>query len=406
MNQALISVIIPAHNAARFIEEAVRSVLSQTYGNLEIIVVDDGSTDDTYERVAAFGPRITLIRQANGGAAVARNTGIRCSRGEYVAFLDADDVWLAEKTARLLSILEREPGAAVAYHGYAAIDDAGAVVGQPVIPVHEGDVLEPLLLRCFFGPPMVMIRRTCLDSVGLFDPVLRLGQDWDLFLRIALAGYRVRCVPEALVLCRTHQGNTTRDPARAAEFGRMVLDRTFADPRLPAQFRTHAFRATAYKTHAIFQSARCLRAGLWQDGVALFLEAARLDPGMLSHPSSYLDLALRTLPVADQTWPALARHSRQATALLTELLEAMFRSCDLPVEAARRKRQAWSALWITVAGLHALAHRYALAAASFGRAIVTDPSTVAVTLARAGTGRWMSIPSAWQPVHTGRTEHA
>jgi glycosyltransferase involved in cell wall biosynthesis len=401
---ALVSVVIPAYNAGAFIEEALQSVLGQTYSNLEVIVVDDESTDDTRARVAAFGARVTLIPQANAGAAVARNTGIRYSHGKYLAFLDADDIWLPSKVARLVDALERSPEAGAAYHGYVAMDEGGAVVGQPVLPAHDGDVLEPLLLGCFFGPPMVMIPRACLDRVGGFDPELRLGEDWDLFLRIALAGLPVRCVPEILVRCRAHRMNTTRDLVRAAAFGRAILDRTFADPRLPARLRTQRFRTAAYKTHAIFQAGRCLRAGFWADGVALFLEAARLDPRMLSRPSSYLDLALRTLPLADQTWPGLARHADQAAALLTNVLEGLFQSSSLPTELARQRRPAWSALWMTISVVQALAHRYAVAAATLGRAFVTDPLTVTAALARAGTGRWMSIPSSWRPVRIWTTE--
>ncbi len=404
MTRALVSVVIPAYNAGPFITEALQSVLGQTYSNLEVIVVDDGSTDDTRERVAAFGGRVTLIPQANSGAAVARNTGIRYSHGTYLAFLDADDVWLPNKVARLVEALERSADAGAAYHGYVAMEETGAVVGQPVIPAHDGDVLQPLLLGCFFGPPMVMIPRACLNRVGGFDPDLKLGEDWDLFLRIALAGLPIRRVPEVLVRCRAHRMNTTRDLARTAVFGRIVLDRTFADPRLPARLLTQRFRIAAYKTHAIFQAGRCLRAGLWPDGVELFLEAARLDPRMLSHPSSYLDLALRTLPLADQTWPALARHADQATALLTNVLDGVFRSSGLPVELARQKRPAWSALWMTIAVVQALARRYSVATATSGRAFVTDPLTVAAALARAGTGRWMSIPCLWRPVRAAATE--
>ena len=406
MSDATVSVIIPAYNVGRFVQDAVGSALAQTYAACEIVVVDDGSTDDTRERVAAFGPRVTLIRQANAGAATARNTGVRRSRGAYVAFLDADDVWLPDKVARVMDVLERDPTAGAAYHGYAATDEAGSVVGQPVVPTHDGDVLEPLFFGCFFGPPMVIVRRTCLDQVGLFEPALRLGQDWDLFLRIALAGYRVRCVPEVLVRCRTHGGNSTRALGTAAAFGRMVLDRAFADPRLPARLRTDAFRTSVYRTHAIFMASRCLRADLWPDGLSLLLEAVRPDPRVLSHPSFYLDLALRTLPVTDQTWDALTRRSGQAAVLLISALRGLLQMSDLPADVARRKREAWSALWLAVCGLQWLGRRYPAAATSLARAFLSDPMTATAALARASTGRWTSIPAAWQPARSARAGNA
>ncbi|GEM_PF-665054 len=398
----LVSVIIPAHNAAPFIGAALRSVTAQTYRRLEVIVVDDGSIDDTCEQVLRCSPDVTLVRQPNSGAAVARNTGIQRSHGAYVAFLDADDVWLPRKVERLVDVLERRPDVAAAYHGYAAIDEAGTIIGHPVIRTHSGNFLEAMLLSCLFGPPMVMIRRACLDRIGLFDPSLRLGQDWDLFLRMALAGCKFHSVPEVLVHCRTHARNSTRDLASGAAYTRLVLDRAFVDPQLPERLRRPAFRATAYKTHAIFFATRCLRDdGHREDGIELLRDAVRQDPEMLTHPSSYLDLALRTLPPGDQTWPGLARHIDHAVSVLVETLNELLRMPGLPSSVARRRRQAWCALWTTASALYALGHRYLPAASSVGRALRSDPLTLAQTLVRAASGRWRSIPSAWRPAPNG-----
>ncbi len=398
----LVSVIIPAYNAAPFIRAALRSVAAQTYRNLEVIVVDDGSTDDTCEQVLGCDPTITLVRQPNGGAAVARNTGIERSHGAYVAFLDADDVWLPRKVERLVDALERRPGVAAAYHGYAAIDEAGMVIGQPVIRTHNGDFLEAMLLSCLFGPPMAMIRRACLDRIGLFDPALRLGQDWDLFLRMALAGCQFHGVPEVLVHCRTHGRNSTRDPEQAAAYTRLVLDRALADSRLPERLRRPEFRAAAYKTHAIFYAARCLRdKDHWEDGIELLLDAVRQDPGMLTRPSTYLDLALRTLPPGDRTWPAPAHHADRAVTMLIRALDELLRMPDLPSPAAGRRRQAWCALWMAASVLYTLGRRYLPAVSSAGRALRSDPLTLMQTLVRAASGRWLSIPSVWRPARNG-----
>lgn len=403
-----VSVIIPAYNAGRFIEEAVSSVLAQTCRDLEVIVVDDGSSDDTQERIARFVPAVTVLTQPNGGVATALNTGIRHARGVYVTFLDADDVWVPHRVARVTESLERDPGAGAAYHGYAGIDERGAPIGPPFTPAHGGDLLEPLLRGLFIGQSMVTIRRTCLDRVGLFDPTLRISADWDLFVRIALHGYRFQCVPEALVRYRMHQHNITRDFAAVVKDGRIVLDRAFADSRLPPALQSDAVRAKAYAQLSISVAARYLQSDRRAEGLALLLDGVRREPSVLLRPSFYLDFAQRALPAsrAGQTRSDLAERSDRAVALLTATLDGLFRMPDLPPVVARQKRRAWSAAWIAVAALHRLAGRHPLAATSLGRAFLVHPPTATGALARAGAGHWAPVRATWQSARSRGLESA
>lgn len=184
-----VSVIIPAYNSARFLKEAIGSVFAQTYGDYEIIVIDDGSTDNTKEVLAPYLGRIKYIYQQNQGASSARNTGIRHSQSEYIAFLDADDIWLPEMLRIQVDYLNHNQKIALIYSLALWID----VNGKPLNKKNRlkrslpaGDVFNILYVRNFIiTPSSVMIRKRILDIVGSFDESLTHAEDHELWLRIA-----------------------------------------------------------------------------------------------------------------------------------------------------------------------------------------------------------------------------
>ncbi|MBC8486006.1 MAG: glycosyltransferase [Bacteroidetes bacterium] len=183
-----IAIIIPTYNAAHFIEKAINSVLSQSYSNYEIVVVDDGSTDNTREVLEQYGDKITYIRQENQGVAIARNTGILNSENEYIAFLDSDDEWLPEKLELQISILEKNNDIGLVHTNDIQISEEGKIlyIDTPNIKYLSGKISKYLLLRkASIKTSTVILRRKCLDKVGLFDPHLsRLGvEDRDLWIR-------------------------------------------------------------------------------------------------------------------------------------------------------------------------------------------------------------------------------
>lgn len=204
----LVSVVIAAYNAERFIEATCRSALAQTYAPLEIVVVDDGSTDGTaaiVDRLAAGDARLRLVRQSNQGVAAARNRALASSRGEYVAPLDADDLWDPEKIARQVAALDAAgPDAVMAYCWWAWIDEHDVVLDRSPRWQENGDVLDRLVEVNFTGSASVpLFRRAAIDAAGGYDPSLRARgstgcEDWDLALRLAAAG-RVVAVPATLV---------------------------------------------------------------------------------------------------------------------------------------------------------------------------------------------------------------
>ena len=220
-DQPLVSVIVPAWNAAATLLETLESAGRQTHRNLEILVVDDGATDRTAEIAAGYcarDSRARLIQTENRGLASARNRAIDEARGEFIAPLDADDIWHPEKIERqLATFVEKGPKVGLVYCWYRMIDEEGLVTEEPWGPVFEGDVFARHL-QCSFGTgSSPLIRRNALDGVR-YDPALgkagnQGSEDWLLQLRIA-ARWKVACTKAFLLGYRTGRANMSSDRAR------------------------------------------------------------------------------------------------------------------------------------------------------------------------------------------------
>lgn len=234
MTRPLVSVIIPAHNAAPHIESAIESALSQTYAPIEVIVVVDGGTDATVEIVAALASadsRVRWTEQENEGVASARNVAIGMSKGELIAPLDADDYWTRTKIEAQVRRMERGgPEMGLVYSWWVGSDEAGnlrAPFRRP--PMIEGDVFDALVLANFVGNASVpLIRRIALDEVGLYDLSLqdRGGagcEDWDLALRIA-EQYQVGLVPEYHVAYRDAASGMSKNYVQMERSYQLVIE--------------------------------------------------------------------------------------------------------------------------------------------------------------------------------------
>jgi glycosyltransferase involved in cell wall biosynthesis len=208
-----VSVIIPAYNAMQFLPETMANVLKQTYQNFEIILVNDGSSDNIQEWVEAQGiPQLRLISQENRGLSGARNTGIRESKGAYIALLDADDLWEPTKLEKQVQVLDSDEDAALVYNWIALVDEQGISTGRCYKRSEEGNVLRPMLTANLVGCGSVpLIRRTHLDKVGYFDENLKsFVEDWDLWLRMAQQ-YRFRVVKEVLTYYRQRGDSASKN---------------------------------------------------------------------------------------------------------------------------------------------------------------------------------------------------
>ncbi len=278
-----VSVIMPAYNQARYLGEAVRSVLGQDFGDFELIVVDDGSTDDTPSVAEGVRDgRVRYIRQANRGLSGARNTGLRHASGALVTFLDSDDLFTPRNLSVLVSALAEHPQAGLVRGGTTFVGEDGAALAaarppQPPQPPLTGG--PELLLGNRMAVGSQLLHRAWLDRVGFFDEGLRACEDWDMWLRLARAGCGMASVAQTVFLYRTHAGQMTRGAARMRQAMLAVLDKTFAAPDLPASWR--AMRDKAYAAAYVRAAARAYHAAEYADAQRDLTEAIRLDPALL-----------------------------------------------------------------------------------------------------------------------------
>jgi glycosyltransferase involved in cell wall biosynthesis len=249
-----VSVIIPTFDRARLVREAIGSVLAQTYQDCEIIVADDGSTDQTAEVVSRFGAAVTYLPLPHRGLpAATRNGGLRIACGEFIAFLDSDDLFLPHKLALQVVFLEAHPEAGMVYsNGRFFRDDPDKPTGhvQDGLPTPSGRIFADLLRGNMLAPPVVLIRRACLDRVGLFDeqPDFRVGEDFDLWLRIA-AEFRVLYVPGDVAAIRRHSQSISRDVAVLRSRALKVMAKAEVQyPELMRQYRVARHEGYA-RTH-------------------------------------------------------------------------------------------------------------------------------------------------------------
>ena len=203
-----VSVIIPTYQHADFVGEAINSVLAQAYTDYEIILVDDGSTDGTKQIAAAYGNQIRYIYQDNRGLSAARNTGIQASKGQYVSFLDADDVWLPNKLKLEVEFLDTHPSVKLVYSNYSYFGSRRGPkrTGFEGIPLSSGYGLKELFLNNPILPSAVLVRKSCFEKVGLFDESLVQCEDLDMWLRIA-ASFEIDYIDIPLAKYRLHDRN-------------------------------------------------------------------------------------------------------------------------------------------------------------------------------------------------------
>ncbi|WP_170329151.1 glycosyltransferase family 2 protein [Ruegeria arenilitoris] len=252
-----ISVVIPTYNRAHLITDALDSVAAQSHAVDEIIVVDDGSTDDTESVVKSWGEKagqgisVTYVRQENAGGNVARNHGIEEAKGDVIAFLDSDDVWAVEKLEKQIAVLKSNPAFGAVYCGVREVaigsDDPAEV---PVRSYPHGDLLDALLVSDVTAPTSCyVIRRDVFKTAGCFDTSLQARQDWDMWIRIA-KNFKIGAIPEALTDLRSHDGpRTITDPTRELKAYKTILAK-YASLRATKSFRIRQAALASYYRRA------------------------------------------------------------------------------------------------------------------------------------------------------------
>ncbi|MHC4206509.1 MAG: glycosyltransferase, partial [Planctomycetota bacterium] len=309
-----VSVIIPCFNTAKYLSQAIESVLRQTFGDFEIIVVDDGSTDNTPEVVKSFEDgRIHYIYQKNKGLAGARNTGIRHSSGRYITFLDADDYFLPNKLKDQVTFLQEHPQYGLVAGGFLRVDQAGNIHGTFNAQVGEVSP-EELLVQNRFVIHSTLIGRTWVEKAGCFDESLRGAEEWDFHCRLAIAGCAMYRMGEAVCAYRFVLGSMSTDAELQTTSRLKVVDKVFSHKNLQPQFNklegpargyTHLKGAVHYYSLNMIEEGRQhlaqglrlypqLRDNNYQKVVGLF--TFWIEFLQLKSPTEYLDSVFNNLP--------------------------------------------------------------------------------------------------------------
>jgi glycosyltransferase involved in cell wall biosynthesis len=247
-----VSVIIPTYNRAEFISQTLDSALAQTFTDYEIIVVDDGSTDNTMQALAGYGDRIRVISlKTNTGPSITRNIALEMAQGEFIAFLDSDDLWYPNALSTLVSYLRENLEIDLVCGAWDVIDESGRTIWPANKPSHLHAIIQTDFLRAMatgnlFLVHALLIRRKCFECCGNFDTTLKAVVDWDLWIRMAMHGHKIDMIDILVARYRRHSGCITRDPQRMELASEQVLNKLFSN-------KQYADRLTSLRDHAYIQ---------------------------------------------------------------------------------------------------------------------------------------------------------
>jgi glycosyltransferase involved in cell wall biosynthesis len=267
-----VSVIIPAYNKADFTVRAVESVLKQTYRNIEIIVIDDGSTDNTKEKLKCFGEKVKYINKENGGACSARNFGINQSTGEYIALLDCDDIYYPDKIERSVLCLESDPDYGFISTAIYEVDENDNIVSIRKGPKQppSGWIFSRLLMNNLIFNSTLLVKKACFDRVGYFDEKIFIPADYDMWIRLAeifKAGY----TNEKLTGIRVSDNYTFFNLEQSLKEEIYLVEKKIAKGYLPTTRLQNRCYSNVYYLHALLFGA----AGKSKEAFECLLKAAK-----------------------------------------------------------------------------------------------------------------------------------
>jgi glycosyltransferase involved in cell wall biosynthesis len=332
----LISVIIPAYNAEDFIEETLNSVLAQTYRNIEVLVVDDGSKDSTLclvQQKVLEDSRIMLLRQQNQGVAAARNLAIQSAKGEFIAPIDADDIWYPLKLEKQVQcMLEGGSQVGIVSSWFVFIDEDGELMNGWVANHTEGDVQELLIYHNPIPASIPLIRRAALDKVGFYNQELKQQnaqglEDWELGLRIA-QHYEFRTVPEILIGYRQVTQSMSNDWQQMERSYHLVMD---IAKKLYPGISDELYRCSLGSMH-YYLARKCQQVGVHRESLFWLIKAYKADPTLLAQSNFqkmffYQSIYLLMQPIASlffthKSWMQLTKKFRRSKIDLESIKQA------------------------------------------------------------------------------------
>lgn len=283
-----VSVVIPSYNAMTYLPKTIESVLKQTFTDYEVLIVNDGSSDHIVEWASQITDlRVKLISQENQGVSAARNTGIAQAQGQYIAFLDADDLWEPTKLEKQLSCLEANPSVGLVYTWTALIDQFGQPTRRVWVSHVEGNVWEQIVVDDMISNgSSAMVRRRCFEAAGVFDPKISSSEDRDMWTRIAVH-YPFAVVKEFLTLYRRHPHNTTNQRQKMIQDLRQVIEKSFESAPLELLY----LRNRSYGVMNLFQAWNSVDEGNYQEAMH-FQRQTLLHNPQLRYSENYIRLSL------------------------------------------------------------------------------------------------------------------
>ena len=333
---SVVSVVIPVYNRTVYLGATVESVLRQKFRDWELVIVDDGSTEDVCGFVSQFADsRVRYIRQDNRGNALARNSGICRGTGDFVICLDSDDVWHPEMLESCVATLQQRPDVDVVYVQHASIDGEGKPLSLPIGPEpREGNLLEALLTGFPILPSSALVRRSCFERWGLYTPGL---DDWELWLRWAARGCRFACISRPLLYYRIHDRNFNLNWPKRREIHFAMLDAFYRLENLPDV--AIQLRDAAYARQHLYFSVLAWQLGRVKDGVTEFKRFLELMPESAKDLDAYTRIACAHQGRVN-AGTAYGFDLDKAQKTLFQCLDGAFADVTLPV-ASHRKAQAY-----------------------------------------------------------------
>lgn len=294
-NNLLASIIIPVYNHAQYLGDAIKSVRHQSYRHFEIIVVDDGSTDNTREVAAQFGDQINYIWQKNQGLSAARNTGIKAAQGAFIGVLDADDIYEPHFLSTLVAILQANPTANGIYCGYQFVDHNNNPMPQiEARQIPPEQMFTALLDGNFLVPESMFVRRGCYEMEGLFDESLRALEDWDMWLRITRT-HKIIGTSQVLTRHRILAGSMSTDPTRMLNNRLAVLNKHFG-PESMLHKNAASPERRAYGRAYLTSSIERLQAQDQAGAYTCFKNMANVCPDLLTELDTFYQLGCGDQP--------------------------------------------------------------------------------------------------------------
>lgn len=290
----LITVIIPTYNSAQYLTAAVESVLQQTFKDLEILIIDDGSKDNTSELVKSFGDKVRYIYQENAGVSIARNNGIKESKGKYVAFLDADDTWLPTKLEKQVKALKDNPDYKFCFSDFVGVDQNLQPIEMKRARLLNSAIKDLLLRGNVVGSICaVLCERELFDEVGGFDPKLSQCADWDMWIRLAtLTDFLF--IDEQLVTYRQHDSNMSRNAILLEQDSLCVLEKGFAMDSVPKEIKNK--RRVAFARNYMVLAGTYYHSKLYKHFLRCAAISIKLDVKQMSY---LLAFPFRSLKVVE-----------------------------------------------------------------------------------------------------------